>query len=93
MRSRRWRSSSRATAPFAASELGLGLTAVPHIERGYSLYFLALCAVVDAEAPRLRKVERFAQLFEELDRVDKQRALRLADRLCDALTRAPLPPP
>lgn len=72
---------------FARGELGLNLDSVGQIERGYGLYFLALLSVIESEAPRLNKVERFARLFETLDQVERRLAHQLAGRLCDALTR------
>lgn len=70
---------------FARRELALNLEGLAHIERGYGLYFAALCAVLDEDAPRLNKVERFARLFEDLDGYDARGAHRLAAQLCDAL--------
>ena len=53
--------------------------------RGYSLFFLAHAAVLDAPALGISKVERLAHLYRELDYPDDERAAqRVASSLVDA---------
>ena len=74
---------------YAAAAWRLSPARMPVLPRGYSLFFLAHALVLDASPLGLVKVERLAQLYQELDYPDDRReALRVASELVAALTPA-----
>jgi putative GTP pyrophosphokinase len=61
---------------------------MPKVFRGYSLFFLAHAAVLEASALDIDKVERLAHLYRELDYPDDAKAaLTVASMLVEAFSR------
>jgi hypothetical protein len=70
---------------FSSSAWSLSPDRMDRVLRGYSLFFLAHAAVLEAPALGVNKVERLARLYRELDYPDDARAAhRVASRLVDA---------
>jgi putative GTP pyrophosphokinase len=75
---------------FAASTWRLSPDGMARILRGYSLFFLAHAAVLEATALGINKVERLAHLYRELDYPDDELAAqRVATQLVDAFRSIP----
>ncbi len=70
---------------FSSSAWSLSPERMDHVLRGYSLFFLAHAAVLEAPALGVNKVERLTRLYRELDYPDDARAAhRVASLLVDA---------
>lgn len=70
---------------FAFQTWRLSPEQMPHLFRGYSLFFLAHAVVLRSTSLGIDKVERLAHLYRELDYPDDERAAqRVASMLVDA---------
>lgn len=70
---------------FATAEWSLSPERMTKVMAGYSLFFLAHVAVLEAENLGINKVERLARLYRELDYPDDERAAqRVASQLVEA---------